>query len=80
MATASRYAPFETACLVQASAAKTMLARRDIETTLYLGVCQAESGAFTRAHAWLRSGPDLVTGAEGHEAFTVVSTFGRRVP
>ena len=74
--TAARYAPFEAACLVQATAAKRMLARRGIETTLYLGVCRDESRAFTRAHAWLRCGDRILTGAEGHDAFTVVSTFG----
>ena len=53
-----------------------MLERRQIESTLYLGTAKDESGKLI-AHAWLRSGPFYITGAEGMEKFTVVSKFAK---
>jgi hypothetical protein len=50
-----------------------MLNRRHIDSTLYLGVAK-EKGSLI-AHAWLRCGSRYVTGKEGVEKFTVVSTF-----
>jgi hypothetical protein len=52
--------PFHSSCLVQALAARLMLARRRRPSTLVLGV-KAENGAF-RAHAWLLSGGGTVCG------------------
>lgn len=74
--TASRFTFWESACLVKAIAAQKMLHKRGIETTLYLGTGKNEEGKFI-AHAWLRSGPLYVTGAEGMERFTVVSHFAK---
>ena len=45
-----------------------MLERRNIESTLYLGTAKDDQGQFI-AHAWLRSGPFYLTGAEEMEAF-----------
>ena len=45
-----------------------MLERRKIESTLYLGTAKDENGKMI-AHAWLRSGPFYITGAEGMERF-----------
>jgi hypothetical protein len=50
-----------------------MLTRRQVVSTLYLGVAK-EKGTLI-AHAWLRCGTDYVTGKRGMEKFTVVSTF-----
>jgi hypothetical protein len=72
------WAPWEVTCLMEGVAAKMMLARRGIPSTLYLGVTsQAEENPL-KAHAWLRCGARIITGAEGRERFTVVSTFGSR--
>src|SRR5699024_527125 len=70
----SRYTFWESECLVKALAAKRMLEKRQIESTLYLGTAKEESGSFI-AHAWLRSGPYYVTGAEGMERVTIVQSF-----
>ncbi|UOE96356.1 lasso peptide biosynthesis B2 protein [Alkalihalobacillus sp. LMS39] len=73
----SRYTFWESKCLVQAIAAMKMLKRRKIESTLYLGTGKDEGGNMI-AHAWLRSGPYVITGSEGKEHFTVVATFAQK--
>ncbi len=70
----SHYLPWECKCLAQAIAGKKMLQRRGIGSTLYLGVATEGEKALT-AHAWLRSGSMILTGARGKDRFTVVSTF-----
>ncbi|MCY9026858.1 lasso peptide biosynthesis B2 protein [Priestia megaterium] len=74
----SRHTLWESKCLVQAMAAMNMLKRRQIESTLYMGMAKDEQGALI-AHAWLRSGSFYVTGSEGMERFTVVGTFANNV-
>ena len=64
----SKYTFWESQCLVKAIAAMKMLERRQIESTLYLGTAKDENGKMI-AHAWLRSGPFYITGAEGMEKF-----------
>lgn len=72
----SNYTFWESECLVKAIAAMRMLGNRKIESTLYLGTAKDESGKLI-AHAWLRSGPFYITGAEVKEQFTVVSKFAK---
>jgi len=75
--TAGRYTPWESKCLAQAMAAKMMLKRRRFPTTLYLGLLkEGEKGL--SAHAWLRCGDLVLTGAPVHRQFTVVAAFGDR--
>ncbi|WP_459500046.1 lasso peptide biosynthesis B2 protein [Bacillus sp. C1] len=74
----SRYTLWESQCLVKAIAGMKMLEKRQIESTLYLGTAKDDSGKLI-AHAWLRSGPCYITGAEGMEKFTVVGTFAKRI-
>jgi len=74
----SNHMLWECKCLVRAIAALKMLERRKVECTLYLGTAKDESGNMI-AHAWLRSGPFYITGAEGMERFTVVGSFANRV-
>lgn len=73
--TMSRHTFWESKCLVQAITAKYMLRRRDIKSTLYLGVARDEQQAMM-AHAWLRSGPTIVTGAQAKAGFVTLSSFG----
>ena len=61
-------------CLVQAVAITWMLQRRRIPSTLYFGLARDESGKL-KAHAWVRSGSKILTGARGHDEFEVVATF-----
>lgn len=74
----SKYTFWESKCLVRAIAALKMLEKRRIESTLYLGTTRDETGKMI-AHAWLRSGPFFITGAEEMERFAVVGTFAKRI-
>ena len=71
---ARRHVPWDAKCLVQAMTARSMLARRGVEGTVYLGLLKTAEGEL-KAHAWLRCGQRIVTGREGHRSFTTVSTF-----
>lgn len=72
--TLGRRLPWMSQCLVQAVAATRMLQRRQIPSTLYLGLAKDPEGSL-KAHAWVRSGAKILTGAKGHEDFRVVATF-----
>lgn len=73
----ARRLPWRCACLEQGIAGKMMLGRRGIASTLYLGVArEGEAGSRATAHAWLRSGHVVITGAAGRERYAVVATFG----
>ena len=74
----SKYTFWESQCLVKAIAAMKMLEKRKIESTLYLGTGKDEKGHFA-AHAWLRSGPFYITGAEGMDRFTVIAKFAKEL-
>jgi hypothetical protein len=65
-------------CLVKAIAAMKMLERRQIESTIYLGTAKDKTGKLI-AHAWLRSGPFYITGAEVVDQFVVVSKFAKKL-
>ncbi|MFC5703842.1 lasso peptide biosynthesis B2 protein [Cohnella faecalis] len=71
----SRHTFWESQCLVQALAAKKMLERRSMDSTLYLGTAKDRQGNLI-AHAWLRSGPIYLTGAGERHLFTTVASFG----
>jgi hypothetical protein len=71
----SRRAPWRCKCLEQAIAAKMMLRRRGMASTLYLGVAREPSGVALQAHAWLRCGSRYVTGGEDRARYAAVSTF-----
>lgn len=66
---------WQSKCLAQAMTAKVMLNRRNIKSTLYLGVAKDDEGKMI-AHAWVKSCGVTLTGAKGMERFTVVSVFG----
>ena len=73
---AANYTPWGSVCLPQAVAAKWMLKRRNIPGTVYLGVMKDKTKPEKlAAHAWLRCGHIIITGAKGHRQYTVVSTF-----
>ncbi|MBU0493234.1 MAG: lasso peptide biosynthesis B2 protein [Chloroflexi bacterium] len=73
----ARRTPWDSNCLAQAIAGKMMLRRRGIASTLYLGVAKDEDKDLA-AHAWLRSGDQILTGGSAQERFTVLSTFAER--
>ncbi len=74
---AARRTPWQSACLAQALTATWMLKRRGGSGVLYLGVRHnREANKEVLAHAWLRSGPQIVTGGAGHELYTIIARFG----
>ncbi|WHY71053.1 lasso peptide biosynthesis B2 protein [Fictibacillus enclensis] len=70
----SRRTPWESKCLVRAIAGTKMLRRRRIPSTLYLGTAKDKEGKLI-AHAWLRSGSRIITGADVMAEFSVVAKF-----
>lgn len=58
---ATRTLRWRNVCLVQATAAKVMLRRRGLVSSLYLGASIPRRTEL-KAHAWLRSGEIMVTG------------------
>lgn len=74
IATSSRYTPWRSNCLARAIAAKMMLQRRNIASTLYLGL--KKNADQLEAHAWLRAGEQIVTGGAIQSQFKVISFFG----
>lgn len=69
-----RYHLFKPKCLAEAIVAKRMLNRKEIPSTLYMGVAKDQNNKMI-AHAWLRCGDTIVTGKKGMEKYTVVSKF-----
>ena len=73
---AAGYTPWESVCLPQAVAAKWMLRYRHIPCTVFLGVMKDQTKPEKlAAHAWIRCGQAILTGAKGHQQYTVVSIF-----
>jgi hypothetical protein len=77
--TMSRYTPWNSNCFPQAIAAKRMLQRRQIASTLYLGFSKEGpptlEGWGGEGHAWLRCGPLYLTGGQNRHRFVALSTF-----
>ena len=62
-------------CLIRALTAKHLLNRMGETCTLYMGVRKLEGEGMT-AHAWLRCGKLIVTGADSMQGYTVTAVFG----
>lgn len=73
---ASRFVPWQAKCLVQAMTGKTMLRKRAMESTLYLGLAKENNQNELIAHAWLRCGREIICGGGGLIRFTIVAYFG----
>ncbi len=70
----SRFALWPTKCLVDAMTAKKMLDKRNIPSTIYLGVSKDAKKELI-AHAWLRCGNAIILGRKGMSRFKVVACF-----
>jgi hypothetical protein len=79
VAVAARHTPWQSHCLSQVLVTQRLLAKCGIPGQFYLGVRRGsalvDDPAGLSAHAWLQCGEDIVSGAAGHEQFTVVATF-----
>jgi hypothetical protein len=62
-------------CLIRALTAKRLLNAMGHKCTLYMGVAK-QTGQGMTAHAWLRCGKCIVTGADSMAGYTVTATFG----
>lgn len=73
---AARHTPWESKCLVQALMVRTLLGFYDIPYVLCLGARRTgETVEPIKAHAWVKVGPWIVIGGEGHKAFGVTACF-----
>ena len=70
----SRHVPWSAECLVRAFAARRMLQKRGIPSTVCVGVAK-ETSEVLESHAWLRCGDAVVTGEKGHGRFEIITTF-----
>ena len=70
----SKYTPWESKCLVKALTAQTLLRRRKITSTVYLGVAKDQNKKLI-AHAWLRCGENIIAGDDERYGFTMVAKF-----
>lgn len=73
---AAARSPWRSMCLEQAFAAKMMLRRRGVASTLYLGITREPLAA----HAWVRVGERNVTGGQNVSRYAVVASFADRPP
>lgn len=73
--TAAQHVPWNAVCLPQAMAAKFMLARRGVASTLHLGLAR-KGAAELLAHAWLEAGDAIVVGEAGRDTVTPIARFG----
>lgn len=71
---AGKYSLHRSNCYDQALAAMMLCSRRRIPATIYFGVSKNEEGL--KAHAWLRCGTGIVTGAAVKNDFTPVAWYG----
>lgn len=72
--TVARNVPLGFVCLPQAIAAKWMLRRRRLPSTLYLGL-QKRGDIKLTAHAWLRFGDRIIAGRAESLNHTAIATF-----
>jgi len=73
--TVSRHTPWKSRCMVQALTAQLLLRFFGVPATLYLGVNKNKEGQLI-AHAWLRSGAEIVTGADTMADFQAIVWYG----
>lgn len=74
---AARNLPWHPLCLPQALAARAMLRRRAIPSTLYFGMRLEGDDRTMRAHAWLTAGSTGVVGVPAAAEFTILARYSR---
>jgi hypothetical protein len=72
--TVSRFTPWESKCLVRAITAQILLRGIGTPSTLYLGMAKDKSSQLI-AHAWLRCGNLVLTGASESDNFRNIAQF-----
>lgn len=74
IAIASKHTPWKSECLVQALTAQVFLKIFKIPNTLYLGISKDDLNSL-QAHAWLRCGELIITGAQVRNEFKEINKF-----
>lgn len=69
-----RFLPMKIKCFARALAARRILKKQNIPSTIYFGVSKNGNNKMI-AHAWLRSGGIIVTGKEEIGRFTSILFF-----
>lgn len=72
----AKYTPWQSKCLVQAIMVRTLLGWYDIPYIMYFGVqLTGQQDEPMKAHAWVKVGSRIVSGASGHKQFAIVSSY-----
>lgn len=74
MRRSSVYLPFKEKCLIEALVMKKMLYRRQIRSTLCLGLAKDVQNDLM-AHAWLIHNNEIVAGMKGAKKFTEIKRY-----
>ena len=76
--TGARYLPWDVVCLPRAMVGKWMLARRNVVSTMFLGIQRrvTDGAKATDLHAWLQVGDQTISGGEVARQFTVIARYG----
>lgn len=69
-----KHLPWKVKCFEESIAAKKVLEKYKIKSTIYLGVAKKGEKNLV-AHAWLKSGEFFVTGEKGHKKHVVVGNY-----
>jgi len=69
-----RRLPWKVKCFEEAIAAKKVLEKYHIKSTIYLGVAKKTEHKLI-AHAWLKSGNLFITGKKGHKKQAIVGFY-----
>ncbi len=66
--------PWKVKCFEEAIAAKRVLEKYQVKTSIYLGVKKEKENKLI-AHSWLKAGGIFITGKNGHEHYAVVGFY-----
>jgi Transglutaminase-like superfamily len=69
-----RILPWKVKCFEEAIAAKNILEKYKIKSSLFLGVAK-ETDKKLKAHAWLKSGDVFITGEKGHKQYVITGFY-----
>jgi len=79
VATAARHVPWRADCFPQAIAARMLLRRHGLPSTIHIGVTRDE-GKGLSGHAWLTCGKTVVTGEMDLDRYAVLHRLPDREP
>ena len=77
--TAARHVPWRADCLPQSLAARMLLRRHGLPSTLHIGVTRGD-GQKLSGHAWLTCGETVVTGQADFDRYAVLHRLPEREP